>query len=144
MICPACREEMIVVEYRKIEVDICMFCRGIWFDANELELLLGTLHLPPEHLFRKPDAKLEEAARKCPYCRRKMEKVLAGPGKGEVIDRCGRGHGLWFDGGELDAVVRGLQESAAAGKPPHEASRKIGSFLADVLYQVVNPAQRTP
>jgi len=41
MICPACRDEMIVVEYKKIELDICVSCRGVWFDADELGLLLG-------------------------------------------------------------------------------------------------------
>ena len=45
MICPACREEMIVVEYKKIELDICVACRGVWCDADALGLLLGTLDL---------------------------------------------------------------------------------------------------
>ena len=42
MICPACREEMIVIEYNKIELDVCVQCKGVWFDGGELnEILLG-------------------------------------------------------------------------------------------------------
>lgn len=139
MICPACREEMIVVEYKQIELDVCASCRGVWFDADELELLLESLHLPPEQLFRPLEKKSAEEVRKCSYCRRKMEKVLIGPGDGEVIDRCRKGHGLWFDGGELDAVVNGLRkpavpsEAAAGTASPGKAGEEVGSFLADVL-----------
>ncbi len=116
---------MIVVEFRKIELDYCVGCNGVWFDANELELLLGALDLSPDQLVRPLAGKAPEGKRRCPHCGAKMEKVLIGSGNEVVIDRCRRGHGLWFDGGELDTVVRGLQQPDAAGK--------VGSFLADVL-----------
>lgn len=134
MRCPACREEMIVIEYKDIELDVCSSCKGVWFDAEELELLLGSLQLPVEELVRKLEGKSSEEARKCPACRKKMEKVLVGPGKGEVIDRCRRGHGLWFDGGELDKVIHRLKKpEAVSGSAGKEAQEKIGSFLSDVL-----------
>jgi Zn-finger nucleic acid-binding protein len=35
-----------------------------------------------------------------------MEKVYAGPkDKAILLDRCSRGHGLWFDRGELKQVL---------------------------------------
>jgi Zn-finger nucleic acid-binding protein len=40
MICPVCKNDMIVVEYRDIELDYCSNCKGVWFDSGELELLL--------------------------------------------------------------------------------------------------------
>ena len=140
MICPACRQEMIVVEYRQIELDICPSCRGAWFDAEELELLLDSLHLEvrAQDLFRPLPQKSAEAVRRCPYCRRKMKKALVGPGEGVMIDRCRREHGVWFDGGELDTVIVRLRKSSAAAAGPAEeeaekASGQVGSFLADVL-----------
>jgi len=141
MICPACHEEMMVVEYKQIELDVCAVCKGVWFDADELELLLGSLQLPAERLVRPLTEKSDEEVRKCPYCRRKMEKVLMGMGDGEVIDRCKKGHGLWFDGGELDTVIRGLKkpaagvsaEAGAATEASEKAREEVGSFLADVL-----------
>lgn len=132
MKCPACREEMIVIEYKDIELDVCSSCKGVWFDAEELELLLGSLQLPVEELVRKLGEKSSEEVRKCPACRKKMEKVLVGPGKGEIIDRCRKGHGLWFDGGELDTVIRALKKPEV-GTAAEETGKKVGSFLADVL-----------
>jgi len=123
---------MIIVEYRQIELDVCAACKGVWFDAEELELLLESLGLESAELGRPPAAKPAEAARKCPCCRARMAKVLMGPGEGVLIDRCKRGHGLWFDGGELDVVIRGLREPAPEGGEP-ETGKEIGSFLSDVL-----------
>jgi len=40
MICPACKNDMIVVEHEDIELDYCTNCNGVWFDSGELELLL--------------------------------------------------------------------------------------------------------
>ena len=133
MICPACREEMIVVEYKKIELDICMQCSGIWFDADELGLLLGELHLQTNQLGHPPANKPSEAVRKCPYCRKRMKKIMVGPGDGVMIDRCAKGHGLWFDGGELDVIVNTLQAGDEAGSPHAGKVHQVGSFLKDVL-----------
>ena len=133
MICPACRQEMIVLEYKKIELDICAQCDGVWFDAEELGLLLETLHLNMDELGRAPAKKTTEAARKCPYCRKKMKKVAIGPGDGVMIDRCTRGHGLWFDGGELDAIVSLLQAPEGTGTTNAEKAQQVGSFLKEVL-----------
>jgi hypothetical protein len=143
MLCPVCKEEMIVVEYEKIELDICAFCRGVWFDAEELELLLGALEfldVKASDLFRPlPEASKEET-RRCSYCRSKMEKAVMGAGKDVVIDRCPNGHGLWFDGGELDTVINSLQRPAVdgSGDEAKQATGEVGSFLADILLTDAN------
>ena len=133
MICPACRQEMIIVEYKQIELDVCPECKGVWFDADELELLLDSLGLAPGQLVRPLPEKPAEKPRRCLYCRRKMAKVLMGPGDGVMIDRCKHGHGLWFDGGELDTIIQGLRRPEVADQPDAEAGEGVGSFLADVL-----------
>ena len=44
MNCPACKKNnMIVVEYKGVELDNCVDCGGVWFDMDELELLFGAL-----------------------------------------------------------------------------------------------------
>jgi len=133
VICPACREEMIVVEYKKIELDICVQCNGVWFDADELRLLLETLHLHVDKLGRLPAKKTAEVTRKCPYCRKRMKKIMIGPSDSVMIDRCAKGHGLWFDGGELDVIVNTLQAGDEAGSPHAGKAHQVGSFLKDVL-----------
>ena len=133
MICPACREEMIVVEYNKIELDVCVQCDGIWFDAEELSLLLETLHLPGDELGLTPAKKTVEKARKCPRCRKRMDKVMIEPSEAVMIDRCTKGHGLWFDGGELDEIVNVLQTPLNNPEPQAKRHQQVGSFLKDVL-----------
>ena len=107
MDCPVCASAMIVLELDEVEVDYCGGCEGIWLDAGELELLLGDAGQARGVLESFAVAKTDEAARKCPICRKKMEKVRVGPadGRRELIDRCKKEHGLWFDRGELQAIL---------------------------------------
>ena len=41
MDCPVCKDAMITLELKDVEIDYCTDCGGIWLDAGELELLLG-------------------------------------------------------------------------------------------------------
>lgn len=106
MNCPTCGQAMIVLEVEQIEVDYCTGCRGIWLDAGELELLLEGTGEANTLLQSLAAAQSEEEKRKCPICHKKMDKVRAG-GATDVIDRCPRNHGLWFDRGELQKVLKG-------------------------------------
>jgi len=125
---------MIVVEYRRIELDHCTSCQGIWFDAGELELLLKSLHVADtQPLFKdilsSPEAPSAEKKRKCPICGRRMRKATIG--KPEImIDACGREHGLWFDGGEVSQLVRQL---TGAGQPAEASGEKVVDFLGEVF-----------
>ncbi|MHC4989271.1 MAG: zf-TFIIB domain-containing protein, partial [Planctomycetota bacterium] len=109
MDCPVCKKSaMIVLELDEVEVDYCCDCEGIWLDAGELELLLGGAVGAETLLTSFQAAQTPEKKRKCPICLRKMDKVLIGEagGKQELIDRCGHNHGLWFDRGELQNVLK--------------------------------------
>ena len=108
MDCPVCKSAMIVLELDEVEVDYCTECEGIWLDAGELELLLGNAAQSDELLGSFRPAKTSEIKRKCPICLKKMDKVSLGDaaGKQELIDRCGQNHGLWFDRGELQNVLK--------------------------------------
>jgi len=106
MDCPVCKNAMITLELREVEIDYCTDCGGIWLDAGELELLLGE----PEKAARlldsfKIDSSSTEKTRKCPICRKKMQKVIVGSSKPTLlIDKCRRADGLWFDKGELQDI----------------------------------------
>lgn len=39
MRCPKCGMELIEIDYKKIKVDKCSECEGIWLDAGELEVV---------------------------------------------------------------------------------------------------------
>lgn len=115
MICPVCKTDMIVVEYNDIELDYCSDCRGVWFDAGELGLLLkaGETGEIGEFLYgmqQTENAKTNEQKRRCPICTSKMDKKDIGEEPKILIDVCGKGHGLWFDGGEVTQLVGQLEK----------------------------------
>ncbi|MHC5172629.1 MAG: zf-TFIIB domain-containing protein [Planctomycetota bacterium] len=87
---------------------MCTDCEGIWLDAGELELLLGGAAASDALLGSFQSAKTAEKKRKCPICLKKMDKVLVGDAanKKELIDCCPKNHGMWFDGGELQQVLK--------------------------------------
>ena len=112
MLCPVCRQPMLIVEFDDIELDACPDCKGIWFDAQELRELFELVGAP-EH-GRELEGQLERlghasARRSCPRCRGRIEPVRAPTNEGELIlDQCPRGHGLWFDKGELECLFESL------------------------------------
>jgi Zn-finger nucleic acid-binding protein len=130
VICPVCRQQMIVVEHENIELDYCVRCKGVWFDASELDLLFRSLDLAQGHdaasLMKLPKRRPVEAPRKCPRCRKKMHKMMIGQEPEVMIDSCVKGHGLWFDGGELGQVIQQLLDEPGMGG-------KVVSFLGQTF-----------
>jgi len=124
--CPVCNQPLIILELNKIEIDYCTICQGIWLDKGELELLLedsGEKNKPALPAGRLLDSfsidkKNKEKKIRCPICFKKMDKVLYGyenwesipPTAGKItIDRCSVKaglHGLWFNKGELESVIK--------------------------------------
>ena len=109
MDCPRClNEPMIVLELRGVEIDYCTECGGIWLDEGELELLYDDSREKEKILQSFTCVKdVTEESRKCPVCLKTMEKVICGSeNKTVMVDRCRKYHGLWFDKGELNDVLR--------------------------------------
>jgi len=127
--CPACRQPLIVAERTEIELDCCPGCRGIWFDATELDLLIERLGLPQAErdYSRLALARIDERPRSCPRCDRVMEKVFFDVGRSVVVDWCARGHGLWFDCGELGRVLGQLAQLK------NEPLCELASFLGETF-----------
>jgi len=129
MQCPICRQDQLIVEFEGVELDLCLEGHGIWFDKDELRQLFDVAGVPEalhgleEQLTFLPRRR-GATERRCPRCHGKMRQVRA-PGKsGDVIlDRCRRGHGLWFDNGELEEIL-----SLELGEGD-EALAKVRRFL---------------
>lgn len=116
MICPKCKHDMIVVEYRQIELDYCPGCEGVWFDARELDLFLQCVQMASPELVVSEIADLPAVQSlhkelKCPVCGRGMKEVAIGQPVIH-IDVCHRADGLWFDGGEMHQLLKQLAGSS--------------------------------
>ena len=111
---PLSNEPMLVLELAGIEIDYCPMTHGIWLDAGELEELYQDRKAADELIasFRVDENSREKRVR-CPICNKKMEKVLVQDTV--LIDRCVRGHGLWFDEGELIQVLE-MEAGEGEGK----------------------------
>jgi len=105
--CTVCGEPLIILELNKTEIDYCTNCHGLWLDEGELELLLENSKEKENFLNSFTiDLTNPEQPVRCPICLRKMEKIICGDEKKITLDKCPRLHGLWFNKGELEAVVR--------------------------------------
>ena len=132
MKCPVDKIDMIVVEHKRIELDYCLQCSGVWFDAGELDLLVEALTSDGECISQggllTPDkAAVTEARHKCPVCNQKMDKVWLGKEPKVLVDSCPRGDGFWFDGGELHQVLSQI------GPADKTCSKEILFFLGDAF-----------
>ena len=101
---------MIILELNQVEIDYCSLCKGIWLDNGELELIFSSSD-------RKEIAKsfslkdnLTEEKRRCPNCKKKMEKVEF-ENTGIIVDKCVNNHGLWFDNGELRSLLKSAEQT---------------------------------
>ena len=126
MDCPVCKNAMITLELREVEIDYCTDCGGIWLDAGELEMLLGEPEKAAGLLASfKATADCSEKPRKCPICDKKMRKIVVGQSQPTLlIDKCAKGDGLWFDKGELHEIF---------DRAELDESNQIQDLLADMF-----------
>lgn len=96
---------MMILEFEGVEVDYCATCAGVWLDAGELNLLFGDRTVTAGFLSGGTPA-AGEGTRRCPACRKKMQKQATSGPEPVTYDACPRGDGLWFDEGELGAVLK--------------------------------------
>lgn len=86
-----------------VETDRCVACGGQWFDAGEIEGLLGTKRSVEDyvpHVYRE----WVDAGTPCPACGAAMRKLPANRVFEFEIDVCPEDRGCWLDGGELERI----------------------------------------
>ncbi len=110
--CPKCREAMIIVEYEGVETDCCLSCGGTWLDAGELAWLGELAGAKPGKITKAIESAAPGPAveRRCPRCRKKLRVITVAAEPAVELDRCPRGHGLWFDAGEMEAVISAFHD----------------------------------
>ena len=120
--CPACKEPMVVFELDGVEIDRCLRCSGTWLDSGEIDQL-SRLHGPSAEPLGAAIAKAngeKHGDRRCPRCSSKMRIVTINLVE---IDRCPRGHGLWFYRSEMESLIASFKGGASAA---------VGNFLGEL------------
>lgn len=119
--CPRCDDTTLKSKaLESCDILACRRCSGGFVSANVGLRLLAVL---------KPDvAAVDEDAPRapCPVCRKPMKLVTTGEAHAEM-DTCAQ-HGVWFDSGDLSAVVRAVAN--ALGKPVPEVVGTLDAHTA--------------
>lgn len=117
--CPVCGEPLVAFQLEGVEIDHCVDCGGTWLDPGELELITVLAGVSPGDMadvtWLPHDGR--RTRRRCPRCPSRLREVRFGEETQILLDRCPQGHGLWFDRGEMAAVIRSFaaeQEGAVA------------------------------
>ena len=106
--CPECRRDLAPVAVGSVILDECLACGGVFVDPPSFEricaereqqaVVLKTSFPSPT---RTPRA---ERYWPCPACGRLMNRQNFARLSGVIVDVC-KGHGVWFNHGELQAIV---------------------------------------
>jgi Zn-finger nucleic acid-binding protein len=130
-VCPKCDAQLFSLRFKEVEVDSCERCRGLWLDAGELEALLrqtGASAGDPLLAFQnQPGATPRGRKPLCPRCDQTLREIAVPKGGAEPLhlDRCPRGHGLWFDASELRQLLTLF--------PPASGATHTIAFLNEIL-----------
>lgn len=123
---------MAVLDLQGVETDYCLDCGGSWIDRAELALLLnGRLDINFQSFLYGSTA----TRRRCPICRKRLRESRF-KGTDIAIDVCPLAHGLWFDRGELKAVMRDGAHRDRIGT--------LSSYFEDALSPETQPLRRSP
>lgn len=131
------------------EVLVCQKCHGLWLSGHDLAALLRSPYeswkLPWSEMYATGTTIVDNTLRCLCPSRSLMRTVDR---KGVSVDLCPDCGGLWFDGGELEQIIRKLGGESYAGHNgvgseetaaiSHAAA--IGSeLLLEVLLHLLNP-----
>jgi Zn-finger nucleic acid-binding protein len=107
MKCVKCDGGLVTVRVDDVDVDQCDTCGGVWFDAHELERVLGRGHLEPLAKRGAPRPGDDERRGHCPRCRGEGYLVqIVSPTARIHVDTCAVCGGKWLDGGEIEVLGR--------------------------------------
>jgi len=103
MRCPKCRADMEQIEFEGTEIDRCKICKGIWFDAGEIELMRDNR---AAIAIDTGDASVGKQSNvidhyQCPRCSGSMVRVVDPRQRHIWYETCGSCGGSFLDAGEL-------------------------------------------
>jgi len=120
MKCPSCCGRLREVKSKTALVDICLDCRGIWFDSGEFVDFARSLTesekiSPKEIRLFKPQTvhtlkTVKESLKLCPRCNLAMKRFNYSYDSNIFLDKCPNCKGIWADGGEIQQIARYLKD----------------------------------
>lgn len=138
--CPKCKVALKPEVFRKIELDVCPSCSGMWLDTLDFEQLTSEkdVYTDPRtstHYDRLP---LETPVRyrECLRCSDVMTRLNFGSISGVMIDVCAD-HGVWLDEHELTRL-RNFIASGGIDKGQDYRLRRTNEDVSDLARRTGN------
>lgn len=136
-VCPKCDVPLFILHFKDIEIDFCNHCRGLWLNTHELEALLeqtgADTHDPLLKFQQQTCVQPTGRPHLCPRCDAPLHEIqvdhVGAPRL--TLDKCPRGHGLWFDADELQQLL--------AMFPPQSGTGKTIDYLNDLFTTKAKP-----
>jgi Zn-finger nucleic acid-binding protein len=131
-VCPKCDVPLFILHFRDLDVDFCHQCRGLWLEAGELEAIMkrtGAQTTDPLLKFQnQPGTERKGRPHLCPRCDTALHEIqVEHPGSPTLtLDKCPRGHGLWFDDHELQQLLAMFPPDSGAGKTIEQLNELFG------------------
>ena len=149
-VCPKCDVPLFILHSKNIEVDVCHRCRGLWLDAGELEALMqqtgAAANDPLLNFQQQPGTQPKGRPHLCPRCDAALHEIqvspmlcaglptahedrpkVSPPAPLLTLDKCPRGHGLWFDADELQQLLSTFPIETGAAKTIDHLSELLGA-----------------
>lgn len=120
-LCPRCEVPMYERRIGDFAVIQCSKCNGFFIPSTTFEMMQDNfqrvIFSPDAHRGDPPDSEPQVRYVRCPVCRTFMNRSNFARISKVIIDTC-RGHGVWFDPGELEKIMDfiahgGLQKAKA-------------------------------
>ena len=117
--CPKCRTDMEQVDFEGVEVDRCRSCKGLWFDAGEIEALSSKNAAAALDTGDVATGMQHNALQdyECPRCSATMQPVVDERQPHIAFETCTACQGSFLDAGELRDL----------------AHLKVGEFIRSLL-----------
>ncbi len=113
--CPDCHLDLLARTFGAVGYAECPRCGGLFLGAAAFDTATRDADARAKVRLEKPPVIREKGSplppvryRPCPACGALMNRVNYAGGSGIIVDNCGR-HGIWFDRGELTAIVDFLE-----------------------------------
>ena len=99
MKCPRDSDALVPSTRKRVEIDVCPTCQGVWLDPKELAELIGSWRDLP----RAQQAQADPLS--CPRGCGPMTPCYYSELRQVLIDRCPRCQGIWLDHREIEWIL---------------------------------------
>jgi Zn-finger nucleic acid-binding protein len=131
LLCAGCRGQMRSVHVGSTALFECTACVGTWVDATTFAQLCANREERGTIAAMVAGPGLERAAPlggavhylPCPACKKFMNRQNFGHVSGVIVDVC-KGHGVWFERGELQAVMAFIDGGGLERARAHDAQKR--------------------